>query len=263
MDTPRPQVDVGLLNEIGNLMRNGRPEELVLRRYARRAEQLLGTEHPEVGWSAKAAVAALAWDSDGLINLAQRARQAIGADPTQIANLSVSFKHVNLMDHALECAREAAALAPGARFAAEQLIGSLLLTGHWSEALVTARELHRRLGDNAGRTPGEVEEIVPPRLEWLAQIGIDEEQVQRELREAWGVMREAEVRYADEEADLAEDYEGGSSTLCLRLKFNGDVDLEMKLGSMLAPRLARLPGWDPTRLSVDFAYLREDADATV
>ncbi|MDB5953838.1 hypothetical protein [Ramlibacter sp.] len=263
MDTPRPEVDSQILDEISGLMEHGRPDELTLRRLDRRAEQLMRTDRPDLGWVARAAVAAFAWDVGAVEDISRRARQAFGRNAVQIANLSVSHKHVNLMDQAVEYAREATEIAPGDATIMDHLLQGLALSGRWSEALAISREFIQRVGPtHAGPVATEIEAAFPMRLDWLAQAGVSEEQLQFELREAWAAMREAQVRSAGEQSWFEEDWEGGSGTFCVRIQFPGDIDLEMRLGSLLGPRLAQLPHWDPTRLSVDFAYHREDADAT-
>jgi hypothetical protein len=97
----------------------------------------------------------------------------------------------------------------------------------------------------------------------LAEAGIAEERLQRELHIAQRVLRENRVRSNVLELGFDQDPETGEATMVAVLKFRGSLEDEMRLGAELSGHLCDLPDWNPCELNVDFEHVEvEDADVT-
>jgi tetratricopeptide (TPR) repeat protein len=261
MSNPTPAVDTQFFRELESLIGNGRPaaEEVVV--FQRKAEALFNTPSPEYGWVGRALVASYAWDFEALKDLGRRASLAVGGEPVILANLAVALMQVHEHEESLQYSRLAFQRAPSHPFCVRQFAGGLMRLGRYAEALRTLNA-HLAL---AGPAPDESlvhdAKLCAERIAICKEVGVGEPLLRSQFDEAYAVLRNALVRSNHDGMRTIEDPDTGARSACLRIFFHGDVEDELRLGSALATRLAALPGWDPTHLSVDFAYSREDADA--
>jgi tetratricopeptide (TPR) repeat protein len=263
MPGPRPAVDTRFLEQIGIAIASGEaPQPLAVKRFERQIEQLRHTDRPELVWVGRLSLAALTWDSARAFEVARAARAAAGANGQLLANIALAFEQMNEMDAALEYAQLAVNASPTYRFAVANRIHVLLALGRWSEAIRATDEYVALVGSS--QVDPTLVDDTRPRLAGIAAAGVTESQVQQELALCWAVLRERQVRHRRMTSYNEQDPESGSELFVVRIEILGDIEREMELEEQLAPRLAALPGWDPTRLSVGYTYaVQEYADASL
>jgi hypothetical protein len=262
---PSPAADTSFLNELAAMMlTQAEPDPSIARSFRAKAEQLLKTPDPQTVWVGRAAVAAYEWDIPQVRDIVRRARLAVGNNPDVLINLGVSLEHVVAVEEAHELARAAHLVDPLDVFCFTHRANTLTFLGRWSEAHAVAEQFVSRVGRDQAGPALEIFNRMSSYSDLLVKTGVNEKQVQLELAKALEVFREMRIRNGGQRVFFEEGPYGGAGTLGIRLLFNGDIDLEIRLGAALASRLRKLPGWDPTKLSVDFECLQlEDADITV
>jgi hypothetical protein len=261
----RPQVDVAHLDEVGMYMSRNEPvpADLILK-CRRNGEALLKTEDAAWGWTTVVACAAAAWDVDEAQRLARNAINAIGDHPVLLANLSVSFKHLCRVDLAVQYSSLAHKLVPHEAGFVLCYCDDLFMLGQFSRGLHVASSANRLTG--SANDKESVQHLVGLFQRVVADLdfaAVSESQVQSEVALALQVMAETRNRYDGCHMSRDDDPEDGSCSLAFNVDFFGSLEDELRLGSLLAPRLSDLPKWDPCSLNTGFAYQLREQHADV
>jgi hypothetical protein len=258
--TAKPAVDTSFLGSMQQHMGNGVPQPLVLKRYGRQVEQLLTTDVPEMVWVGRMFLAALAWDFDRANDVARSALTAVGPHPSVITNVAIAFQWLCDMDAANEYGELAYDTHPGNVVAAANYLLGLYLSGHWTKAAAKATEIVERIGgEQLARVQGgpvvlDLSTSIPGRIQGLQLSAVPEARLQRELRAAWAILREQQIRLRFLETMHIEDPDSGWGTFYADVCVSGDIEMELHLNALLATPLSKMLDWEPTTLSVAFKY---------
>ena len=254
MTAPSPQTTgQRLFNQIEKLLESDEmPSEFQLRRLDDQADDLMHADAGE-GLTVKAALAALRWDVNGVVKLAQR---CIQADPSIVTliNAAMTVKNVNLMETACAFLEQARARAPQNPLVVQTSIGYLMNAGRITEA---ARVMQQARQDNVPLPEDKVLDAVAFG-HLLDELGIDPERLHHELQCGYQVLQRNRKRPRAIAYTQHEEPDGGRS-LVISFEIQGDLDEEMRLESELALALAERDGWNPGLLGVEFALVPEHA----
>jgi tetratricopeptide (TPR) repeat protein len=260
----KPQVKVECLEELQRIIdRNERPTDFEVARFRKQANDAISTDRPWIGWVMRSALEAALWNPEAALDVVQRAEKAVGRNSDALGNLAISLKHLCLMDRALTLMQRAHAIDPLDPRTLGHLAGILYALGMMEDATALVRE-YLRLAGPSGDASAKTSLIELERVnEGLKRANIPEARLREECSIALEVLRAAKTRWLILEIEFQTDPDSGEEALLARYTFHGDIEHEMRLGAMLAERLAETENWNPTKLSVDFAYVeREDAVVT-
>ncbi|HYE70814.1 MAG TPA: hypothetical protein VD932_04745 [Aquabacterium sp.] len=265
MTTIKPQIDTASLREMSRLMVMNLPVPGELIAKCRRAGQnLVRGDDPHWGWTTLVACAAAEWDVAEAERLAKNAIDALGPGESLLCNLSVSFKQLCRLDLAVAHSERAYRQSPNDVLAIHAYVDDLFILGRFREgAAVTRRAAH--LTDPGPHEEGEsIEELTHTFqnvVDDLEEAGVEEERLRTELTLAIGVLREARLRYLGARIKREADPESGGFSIVAEVQLMGSLEDELRLGAMLAPKLAEHAQWDPCSLNTGFFCMqREDAD---
>ena len=235
------------------LFMNVPPTPFDLKRLEQDAKQLENAS-PSEAHTVRAGICALKWDANGAAFWSEKACLANGGATTR-SNASVTFRYLNDLSRAIQYAHQAVKTAPLDRGGVLHLAALLVSAGRVAEAVAVRNEYLHRVPDGPPLENG------PERISgFFDELGIREDQVHEEIAAAMLVLSEDRVRYDDVEYES--DYEpDGAGLLVVKVKFRGDLAAEMRLESRLAQKLADMPRWNPSKLSVEYEYVMEVSDA--
>lgn len=221
-------------------------------RFKRNAEALMRVNAAEAH-SALGGLAALCWDIAGARD---HVRACTRIDPSAVnfGNAAISLRQVALMREASEYAANAATIAPIDVDLQDKAVSLLVAAGKINQALAVFDQAKARglKVDADGLNMSELRTMLP-------SVGVDQEELERELECAYQVLRNNRLRPASWEIKECSDPDGGSTVVFTVSVSDDDLD-EIALDAELAVLLADEPGWDPTRLSVEFERMRVHAD---
>jgi hypothetical protein len=255
----RPQLDTSALDEIFQALNRGEVvPPFTVKRLERRVEQLRGAGALKEYWTARVGLAALTWQVDEAIALAEKAHLVLGDQPKVLTNLAAMLSGVSALPQAMFYSRLAHDVAPAYHIGMWGLFANLEQLGRLTEAVQAAQDFVARVGpDQAGDIPERIAQA-RKRVEGLQAAGVPEEVLQSELIYARQVAQEQQVRVIAMTTHNDMDHDSDAERFIVRLIFRGDIEREIELESELAPRLATVPGWNPTKLAVGFAYLEDE-----
>jgi hypothetical protein len=231
------------------------PTPFDIRRLEADAAKLENSDRSEAS-TVRAAIAALRWDVSDARRWSEKACLSDGSATTRI-NASVTFRFLNQLEIASEYALQAYRLAPLDVEVAQHTVGMLSSAGRLREALECFTDYLAKVGSGASWDL-DVAQLVSV----LDASNISEAQLRSEVMAAMGILTDARIRYSNVQYEVATEPDGGYA-IAAKVQFVGDIDTEIRLESALAHKLADMPEWDPTRLSVEFEYLTEDDHAGV
>jgi hypothetical protein len=222
-----------------------------LRRLESDAKQLENADKA-LAYIVRSGIAALKWDVQDATRWVERACTLDGSAVTR-ANAAVTLRHLNECTQASEYAIESYRLSLLDFRNADTVIGVLAAAGRLTEAKEIASEFDARTGKRNEFTFDAA--MVACELE---DIGCTETQLQRELSAAMKVLSEQRIRFSSVSYTSEEEPDGGS-ILTVHVRFQGDIETELKVEAKLAELLCDMPDWNPCKLSVELTYVAEDA----
>jgi len=232
------------------------PNEFAVAGLRREASKLMPI-NAAGGHTVLAGVAALLWDFDGVRN---HCRQALAFDHSApvMQNAAINLRHAALMPEAASMMLDAARLDRLNLEAQREAIDFLYMVGRLTDAAYVK-------DDNVGRgvSIGMDGDFDPRRaLEVLAEVNVQEEQLIAELKAAYEVLAELKIRPRGYGFSMEESPDGGLTLAC-GITINGNFEDEIRVETVLADRLAELPGWNPSSLSMRIEGAEAHADNAV
>lgn len=226
------------------------PSEFELRRIEKAADNLAKVD-AAAAFTVKGAIAALRWDADSAETCCRKAC-ALERSPMVLNNSALTFKFLNRFDLAIEFAKSALALAPLDPLTATSTLGYLFATGHFAEVAALIRK-HNYQEEQYPSLPFQALEFDRLRVD----LGISTEQIDFEIDSVFSVLKKHKKRMQGSRVEAVNDPDGGQC-IVIEIEFFGDLHQEIVLEAELAHALAASPDWNPSRLSVEFAYIALD-----
>jgi hypothetical protein len=203
----------------------------------------LKNAEPAQAFIALSAIAALKWDFAAAQYWAEQAVK-IRNDQATWGNASLVFRYLNRCDVAADYAQRGVQLAPLDMEVADDASGILAADGRLADAQRLIDEYQVRSGKQG------TFEIQPAVfVAGMAHLGIDESQLQRELRAAMEVLTEEQIRHIGVTYQSEPEPDGGVM-ISVFLEFGGTHEDEIRLESKLARVFADMEEWNPCKLSV-------------
>ena len=201
----------------------------------------------------RAGLAALNWDLAETEKQTQRALQLAPNEANVLHNSAINFRQLNEIGMAANYAQQALSLATNNKMFLTDAYGFLSGAGYISDAYqILLDRLHMGLNLE--------DELSDAKFfsQCIKQLGIQELQIQTEIQLAMTVLRQHQLRFVDVVPEMSVFAEDEQPSLSIQIGFLGDFETEMQLESDLASRLIDLPGWDISKLSVEFSHISQD-----
>ena len=246
--------EADLLHQLEALFKHDAPpNEFAVAGLKREASRLMPID-ATAGHTVLAGVAALLWDFDGVRN---HCRQALAFDRSALVmqNAAINLRNAALMPEAADMMLDAAKRDRLNLKAQREAVDFLYMVGRLRDAMSV-------MNDNVGRgvPMGNNDEFNPRRaLEALGAVNVQEEQLIAELAAVYGLLAEMKIRPRGYGFELEESPDGGLTLACA-ITINGDFRDEIRIETVLADRLAELPSWNPSSLSMRIEGLEVHAD---
>ncbi|WP_312426372.1 hypothetical protein [Comamonas jiangduensis] len=224
--------------------------DLNLRRLEREANKLAKADAATAS-TIKAAIAALRWDTDAVEYWTANALR-LERSYNVLANGSINKGLICDLRDAADLAYEAMQLVGNDSEVALRTCHTLMLDARFDETLILASKF---LGVNE-----DFEDIVihaKSALTNLEYLGIDPEEVKRQVEMAGLVAKEHQVRIAGIEAYGIDDFEDGGRFVA-SIHIEGDIHKEIALDAAFVEKFIDDSNWNPMKLSVEFHYLTQD-----
>lgn len=236
-------------------LRDAPPDPFTSRALAKQADALQVVDAPEAS-VAKAALAALNWDADGVNYWVDNAL-ALDSSVHTLTNSAVSVRYANLFHREASLLAQAARLAPVDPIVMTAYLDALLYCGQ----LETAAQVYRAaiaLGTDIDAHVRDTSLFHAG----VSDLGIAPERLAFEVDAAVEILTSSRRRVRELYAEVDRDQDGGR-TLVLRFAFHGDLADELRLEAALAELLAERPGWNPVKLSIELRGIAENVDISV
>lgn len=249
MSAPQPK---SIANEVWGLLEyhfnaNEPVSPFVIKQLNAKATQLENVNISEAS-IVRAAIAGLQW------NLAETDRwlkNAVHFDKSShnLANIAVTYSHSNQFERAAEYLRMAYELTPMDSEFVNRYVNMLKRLGHLGAATVVWNK-----AVESGVKIKSVDECMDGFLSAMAEIGVSEDRIVKELAAAKQVLTTFKKRPKSVDYTVDVDHDGNKS-LVVSYKFVGDILEELRMESTLAQILGEDDDWNPCLLSTEFNYL--------
>lgn len=193
----------------------------------------------------EAAIATLRWDLQSLHSAISSALNIAPQAVLVLLNATIFLGNVNDYESAIDFAKKAWLIAPNDELVCEHYLTSLLRIGLLREV----KRLQPTLAVSASlkRAADSTLEVTI-----LEELGLPDEHLRAELREAHAVLRERRIRTSSSNYRVQIDPDDGLRSLVYRIGYEGSPDDEEQLSADLAARLAGSGGWRPSEFTIDF-----------
>jgi hypothetical protein len=246
--------EADLLHQLEALFRqDSPPNEFAVAGLRREVSKLMPID-AAAGHTVLAGVAALLWDFDGVRN---HCRQALAFDNSApvMQNAAINLRNAALMSEAANTMLDAAKSDRLNLVAQREAVDFLYMVGRLDDAKSVMKDNLERgvpIGIEDGFNPSRA-------LEALEAVKVQEEQLIAELRAVYAVLAEMKIRPRGYGFAMEESPDGGLTLACT-ITINGDFRDEIRVETELADRLAELPSWNPSSLSMRIEGVEEHAD---
>lgn len=221
--------------------------EFGLLRIEREADRLASVDAADASLI-KAAIAALRWDKQGVDYWVDNALR-LSRSPQNLINSAVSKGLVCDFRAGADLAVEAFTKQSNDLDAAIRACEALFLNARYEEAIVIAEKF-----GNASKEFEDLFRQATAALSSIKEIGLELNEVQRQLEIGVRTASEMRVRVKSVEAFTVRDFDDGDR-LVVRINVKGDINIEIALDEALVIKFLDDPKWDPMKLSIEFQYL--------
>lgn len=231
--------------------RKAEATEWELRSLSSEAEKLAKVSPVEAS-IVKAGIAVLKWDHE---QVCYWASNAVRLDPNIETKLNASMLLRLIGDTlgAADYAEQAISLAPNN---VEKIVlgaDAFIFDGRLQSCLSILRSLPAGI-DVVERAIGEIQSHVIS----IQKSGVTEQQVQAQLRIATRLATSRKVRILGLQMFGSTDPLDGIHSFVIEVVFLGSLQEELELEDALAEELSKIENWEPSRLSIEFKYQKED-----